>query len=69
MEDAKAGVGGDIIQHSQVSLVKDVIVPHTHMLPMLSLLDDRPRDNLLYFRGARHRHRVWPLLASLTYFC
>lgn len=71
MEDAKAGekakVYGDgmpsnVIAHTDVSLTKDVIVPYTHLLPTLSLAESSPRDVLLYFRGARHRHRV----SSLT---
>ncbi|KAG0556067.1 hypothetical protein KC19_11G023300 [Ceratodon purpureus] len=67
MEDAKAGekakVYGDgmpsnVIAHTDVSLTKDVIVPYTHLLPTLSLAESSPRDVLLYFRGARHRHRT-----------
>eukprot|EP00250_Pteridium_aquilinum_P011549 c20145_g1_i2 orf=144-971(-) len=73
MEDAKeveSHVGPlDVIFHRQVSLVKDVIVPYTHLLPLLHSSDDRQRNTLLYFKGARHRHRtglirdkLWALL-------
>jgi hypothetical protein len=48
----------DVIQHRQVSLLKDVIVPYTHLLPPLHLSSDRDRNTLAYFKGARHRHRV-----------
>ncbi|KAH7435660.1 hypothetical protein KP509_06G074100 [Ceratopteris richardii] len=62
MEDAKemqkhAG-SLDVIAHRQVSLLKDVIVPYTHLLPPLHLSEDRQRSILLYFKGARHRHRT-----------
>ncbi|KAG0501937.1 hypothetical protein HPP92_002009 [Vanilla planifolia] len=57
--DAKAAKenSSSIIQHTQVSLLKDVIVPYTHLLPRLHLVEDQPRHSLLYFKGARHRHR------------
>lgn len=48
----------DRIQHTQVSLLKDVIVPYTHLLPRLELSENRKRETLLYFKGAKHRHRV-----------
>jgi hypothetical protein len=48
----------DMIHHMQVSLLKDVIVPYTHLLPRLSLAEDQKRHTLLYFKGAKHRHRV-----------
>lgn len=58
--DAKASQGNTshMIHHTQVSLIKDVIVPYTHLLPRLHLLEDQPRHILLYFKGAKHRHRV-----------
>lgn len=58
--DSKASKGdsSEMIQHTQVSLVKDVIVPYTHLLPRLDLSDNRKRYTLLYFKGAKHRHRV-----------
>ena len=62
MEDAKDMENHegpvDVIQHRQVSLLKDVIVPYTHLLPPLHLLNDHDRNTLAYFKGARHRHRV-----------
>ncbi|XP_002973635.2 probable arabinosyltransferase ARAD1 [Selaginella moellendorffii] len=58
LEDAKNKLNSStIIQHSQVSPIKDVIIPHTHLLPPLKIADDQHRTVLLYFRGARHRHR------------
>jgi hypothetical protein len=48
----------DMIQHTQVSVIKDVIVPYTHLLPKLHLSENKERRNLLYFKGAKHRHRV-----------
>lgn len=61
----------DMIQHTQVSLLKDVIVPYTHLLPRLHLSEDRDRHILLYFKGAKHRHRgglvrekLWDLLVD-----
>ncbi|XP_068663778.1 probable arabinosyltransferase ARAD1 [Aristolochia californica] len=70
--DSKASDGSNassMIQHTQVSLLKDVIVPYTHLLPQLPLLDDQYRKTLLYFKGAKHRHRgglvrekLWDLL-------
>ncbi|MCO5595700.1 hypothetical protein L7F22_049746 [Adiantum nelumboides] len=73
MEDAKEvdNHGGllEVITHRQVSLLKDVIVPYTHLLPPLHPADDKQRHILLYFKGARHRHRtglvrdkLWALL-------
>ncbi|KAK9713779.1 hypothetical protein RND81_06G051300 [Saponaria officinalis] len=59
------------IEHTQVSLLKDVIVPYTHLLPALHLSEDRPRHNLLYFKGAKHRQRggvirekLWDILVN-----
>ncbi|CAH9076326.1 unnamed protein product [Cuscuta epithymum] len=61
----------DMIHHTQVSLLKDVIVPYTHLLPKLKLSENRERPTLLYFKGAKHRHRgglvrekLWDLLVS-----
>lgn len=48
----------DMIHHTQVSLLKDVIVPYTHLLPRLPLSENQKREILLYFKGAKHRHRV-----------
>lgn len=48
----------EMIQHTQVSVIKDVIVPYTHLLPTLHLSENQKRHNLLYFKGAKHRHRV-----------
>ncbi|KAI5067494.1 hypothetical protein GOP47_0018022 [Adiantum capillus-veneris] len=73
MEDAKEVENQegplDVISHRQVSLLKDVIVPYTHLLPPLHPADDKQRGTLLYFKGARHRHRtglvrdkLWALL-------
>ncbi|XP_010256252.1 PREDICTED: probable arabinosyltransferase ARAD1 [Nelumbo nucifera] len=61
----------DMIQHTQVSLLKDVIVPYTHLLPRLHLSENQDRITLLYFKGAKHRHRgglvrekLWDLLVN-----
>ncbi|KAL6651831.1 hypothetical protein ACP70R_010756 [Stipagrostis hirtigluma subsp. patula] len=60
-----------MIQHTQVSLLKDVIVPYTHLLPTLRLSENKDRPTLLYFKGAKHRHRgglvrekLWDLLVN-----
>lgn len=62
MEDSKAVEGHskqtDMIPHRQVSLLKDVIVPYTHLLPVLHPSKEHRRKTLLYFKGARHRHRT-----------
>lgn len=62
MEDAKnveKNLGPtDVIPHRQVSLLKDVIVPYTHLLPALHPSNDCKRNTLAYFKGARHRHRT-----------
>ncbi|KAL8134111.1 hypothetical protein AgCh_009252 [Apium graveolens] len=71
--DLKASNGSspDMVQHTQVSLLKDVIVPYTHLLPRLDISKNQKRDTLLYFKGAKHRHRgglvrekLWDLLAN-----
>lgn len=71
--DSKASNGSlpDMVQHTQVSLLKDVIVPYTHLLPRLDISENQKRDTLLYFKGAKHRHRgglvrekLWDLLAN-----
>ncbi|RAL50208.1 hypothetical protein DM860_007882 [Cuscuta australis] len=61
----------NMIHHTQVSLLKDVIVPYTHLLPKLQLSENRRRPTLLYFKGAKHRHRgglvrekLWELLVD-----
>ena len=63
--DTKSSNGSspDMIQHTQVSVLKDVIVPYTHLLPRLHLSANKKRQTLLYFKGAKHRHRV-----SMKYF-
>ncbi|KAM0950780.1 putative xylogalacturonan beta-1,3-xylosyltransferase [Dioscorea sansibarensis] len=65
------GNSSDMVQHTQVSLLKDVIVPYTHMLPRHHISDDQHRHTLLYFKGAKHRHRgglvrekLWDLLVN-----
>ncbi|KAM6542180.1 hypothetical protein CsatB_006627 [Cannabis sativa] len=74
--DSKSSGGGgnsssDLIQHTQVSLLKDVIIPYSHLLPRLHLSENKNRDTLLYFKGAKHRHRgglvrekLWDLLVD-----
>ncbi|QHN79075.1 putative arabinosyltransferase [Arachis hypogaea] len=61
----------EMIQHTQVSVIKDVIVPYTHLLPRLQLSENQERHSLLYFKGAKHRHRgglvrekLWDLLVN-----
>lgn len=61
----------DMLHHTQVSLLKDVIVPYTHLLPRLNLAENLKRHTLLYFKGAKHRHRgglvrekLWDLLVD-----
>nr|GEZ68026.1 probable arabinosyltransferase ARAD2 [Tanacetum cinerariifolium] len=58
--DSKAsnGSSSDMIQHMQVSVLKDVIVPYTYMLPRLNLFENQ-KHQTLYFKGAKHRDRVW----------
>jgi len=55
-----------VIPHTQVSVIKDVIVPYTHLLPRLDLSQNKERHQLLYFKGAKHRHRVSIELLMLT---
>lgn len=71
--DAKSSNGSspNMIQHTQVSLIKDVIIPYTHLLPRLHISENKIRPNLLYFKGAKHRHRggivrekLWDLLVN-----
>ncbi|GLT50853.1 hypothetical protein SLA2020_344170 [Shorea laevis] len=72
--DSKSSNGSTsdvVMHHTQVSLLKDVIVPYTHLLPRLQLSDNQERYTLLYFKGAKHRHRgglvrekLWDLLVS-----
>ncbi|GAB2271961.1 hypothetical protein Dimus_006789 [Dionaea muscipula] len=59
------------IQHTQVSLLKDVIVPYNHLLPRLDLSENKARLTLLYFKGAKHRNgggmvreKLWDLLVD-----
>jgi hypothetical protein len=56
-----------VIQHTQVSLLKDVIVPYTHLLPTLLLSENKDRRTLLYFKGAKHRHRVSAFYHSIQH--
>ncbi|OAY58565.1 probable arabinosyltransferase ARAD1 [Manihot esculenta] len=65
------GSSSNMIQHTQVSLLKDIIVPYTHLLPRLHLAENERRKTLLYFKGAKHRHRggvvrenMWDLLVN-----
>ncbi|GLU09582.1 hypothetical protein SLE2022_264340 [Rubroshorea leprosula] len=61
-----------MMHHTQVSLLKDAIVPYTHLLPRLQLSDDQECHTLLlYFKGAKHWHRgglvrekLWDLLVG-----
>ncbi|KAI3491961.1 hypothetical protein L1887_43598 [Cichorium endivia] len=74
--DSKASNGNmsdmnNMIQHTQVSLLKDIIVPYTHLLPRLDISENQKRQTLLYFKGAKHRHRgglirekLWDLLVN-----
>ncbi|XP_043711955.1 probable arabinosyltransferase ARAD1 [Telopea speciosissima] len=69
--DSNTSSDSNMIQHTQVSLLKDVIVPYTHLLPILHLSENQDRQTLLYFKGAKHRHRgglvrekLWDLLAN-----
>ncbi|XP_030468062.1 probable arabinosyltransferase ARAD1 [Syzygium oleosum] len=66
------GSSSDMVHHTQVSLLKDVIVPYTHLLPRLHLSENQKRQTLLYFKGAKHRHRggivrekLWDLLVEV----
>ncbi|KAJ4778746.1 Exostosin family protein [Rhynchospora pubera] len=76
--DMKATVSGDacnstyIIQHTEASLLKDVIVPYNHLIPRFHISQNQPRHTLLYFKGAKHRHRggsirekLWQLLENV----
>ncbi|XP_027106951.1 probable arabinosyltransferase ARAD1 [Coffea arabica] len=61
----------DMIHHTQVSLLKDVIIPYTHLLPRLQISENKKRHTLLYFKGAKRRHRgglvrekLWDLLVN-----
>lgn len=56
-----------VVPHTQVSVIKDVIVPYTHLLPRLDLSQNKERHQLLYFKGAKHRHRVSIGLSVLTW--
>lgn len=58
IDSKESANSSNMIHHTQVSLLKDVIVPYTHLLPRLRLSENRHRRNLLYFKGAKHRHRV-----------
>ncbi|KAE9618343.1 putative xylogalacturonan beta-1,3-xylosyltransferase [Lupinus albus] len=72
-QDSKSSnsTSSEMIQHTQVSVLKDVIIPYTHLLPRLHLSENQERHNLLYFKGAKHRHRgglvrekLWDLLIN-----
>lgn len=56
------------IEHTQVSVIKDVIVPYTHLLPRLDLSQNKKRHSLVYFKGAKHRHRVTTLTKLTSLF-
>ncbi|KAK3031940.1 hypothetical protein RJ639_036224 [Escallonia herrerae] len=71
--DSKMANGSSsvMVQHTQVSLLKDVIVPYSHLLPKLLISEDQKHHTLLYFKGAKHRHRgglirekLWDLLVN-----
>ncbi|WCJ44085.1 Exostosin family protein [Euphorbia peplus] len=71
--DTRSSNGSSLntIHHTQVSLLKDVIVPYTHLLPRLLLAENKKRHTLLYFKGAKHRQRggtirekLWDLLVN-----
>lgn len=69
-QDSKSSNGTRLperIEHTQVSVIKDVIVPYTHLLPRLDLSQNQRRHSLLYFKGAKHRHRVITL-TKLSFF-
>ncbi|CAE5959221.1 unnamed protein product [Arabidopsis arenosa] len=66
-QDSKSSNGTSLperIEHTQVSVIKDVIVPYTHLLPRLDLSRNQRRHSLLYFKGAKHRHRVTTLIRN-----
>ncbi|KAK2993454.1 hypothetical protein RJ640_005148, partial [Escallonia rubra] len=65
--DSKTANGSSsvMVQHTQVSLLKDVIVPYSHLLPKLRISEDQKRHTLLYFKGAKHRHRFYTSLAHV----
>lgn len=66
-QSMKNGTVPERIQHTQVSLIKDVIVPYTHLLPTLPISENIvTRHTLIYFKGAKHRHRVCLPLLELT---
>ncbi|KAL9250141.1 putative arabinosyltransferase ARAD1 [Drosera capensis] len=71
--DSKSSNGSspERMQHTQVSLLKDVIVPYTHLLPRLDLSENTALPTLLYFKGAKHRNgggmireKLWDLLVD-----
>ncbi|KAG2314767.1 hypothetical protein Bca52824_017889 [Brassica carinata] len=60
-QDSKSFNGSRLperIEHTQVSVINDVIVPYSHLLPRLDLSQNRRHHSLLYFKDAEHRHRV-----------
>jgi hypothetical protein len=65
LDSKSSRTSSQMIHHTQVSLLKDVIVPYTHLLPTLSLSENKGRPTLLYFKGARHRHRVCTFFITL----
>ncbi|GAB2216392.1 hypothetical protein Droror1_Dr00024165 [Drosera rotundifolia] len=63
------GTSPERIQHTQVSLLKDVIVPY--LLPRQNLSENKAQPILLYFKGAKHRNgggmireKLWDLLVD-----
>ncbi|KAC9715904.1 hypothetical protein E3N88_45347 [Mikania micrantha] len=73
--DSKASSNGnstsDMIQHTQVSLLKDIIVPYTHLLPKLHLSDNQKRQNSSLFQRSQASSsgrfgpgKLWDLLLN-----
>ncbi|XP_009114744.1 probable arabinosyltransferase ARAD1 [Brassica rapa] len=69
--DSKSSSFPERIEHTQVSVIKDVIVPYTHLLPRLDLSRNQRRHSLLYFKGAKQlrqggliREKLWDLLVD-----
>lgn len=76
--DSKSSSFPERIEHTQVSVIKDVIVPYTHLLPRLDLSRNQRRHSLLYFKGAKQLtfisiiiclHSKWSVLLVILYIC